>query len=88
MGAKATLDERLHVTRSRARPGGTRVVEGRPFRDRKPPWFKVRAPGSERYRNLKGMIEGERLPRNIGPTPHRWSFLVRKVELQARGGEA
>ncbi len=32
-----------------------------PFRDRKPPWFKVRAPGSERYRDLKGMIEGERL---------------------------
>jgi len=32
-----------------------------PFRGRKPPWFKVRAPGGEHYRELKGMIEGERL---------------------------
>lgn len=35
-------------TRSRANPGGARVLEMgevRPFRERKPPWFKVPAPG-------------------------------------------
>jgi lipoic acid synthetase len=32
-----------------------------PFRERKPEWFKVRAPGSPRYVELKGMISGERL---------------------------
>ena len=35
-------------TRSRANPGGARVLdmgEVRPFRERKPPWFKVPAPG-------------------------------------------
>ncbi|MDX6622111.1 MAG: hypothetical protein QOE75_43, partial [Solirubrobacterales bacterium] len=39
---------RLHVTRSRAKPGGTAAsAEGTvPFkRARKPPWLKVPAPG-------------------------------------------
>ncbi len=51
-------------TRSRAHPGGARVLElpgARPFRDRKPPWFKRPAPGGPRYRELKGLIEGQGL---------------------------
>jgi lipoyl synthase len=51
-------------TRSRANPGGARVLEmgeARPFRDRKPAWFKRPAPGGPRYRELRGMIEGEGL---------------------------
>ena len=51
-------------TRSRSNPGGARVLEMgevRPFRDRKPAWFKRPAPGGPRYRELRGMIEGEGL---------------------------
>lgn len=53
-------------TRSRANPGGARVLEVlgpdvRPLRERKPPWFKVPAPGGQRYRELKGMIDGQSL---------------------------
>ena len=47
-------------TRSRANPGGARILdmgEVRPFRERKPPWFKVPAPGSGKYRELKAMID-------------------------------
>jgi len=47
-------------TRSRANPGGARVLdmgEVRPFRERKPPWFKVPAPGGGRFRELKAMID-------------------------------
>jgi lipoic acid synthetase len=33
----------------------------RPFRDRKPGWFKRPAPGGPKYRELRGMIEGEGL---------------------------
>jgi len=33
----------------------------RPFRERKPPWFKVPAPGGERFRELKRMIDGQEL---------------------------
>jgi lipoyl synthase len=58
------VSERRHVTRSRANPGGARVLEMgevRPLRERKPPWFKVPAPGGERYRELKRMFEGEAL---------------------------
>src|SRR5881392_81589 len=51
----------LHVTRSRAKPGGTRVAEGRPFRERKPPWLKVPAPGGPTYRRLKSAIEADNL---------------------------
>ncbi len=51
-------------TRSRAHPGGARVLElpgARPFRDRKPSWFKRPAPGGPRYRELKGLIESQEL---------------------------
>jgi lipoyl synthase len=51
-------------TRSRAHPGGARVLElpeALPFRERKPAWFKRPAPGGPRYRELKGLIEGQGL---------------------------
>src|ERR687894_1072155 len=52
-------------TRSRSNPGGARVLElmgdVRPFRERKPEWFKRPAPGGPVYRELRGMIEGEGL---------------------------
>ena len=54
--ASQALDERIHVTRSRRRPGGGAEAEGRPFRERKPPWLKVPAPGGPTYRHLKEMI--------------------------------
>jgi lipoic acid synthetase len=53
--------ERIHVTRSRANPGGAAEVQGRPFRERKPPWLKVPAPGGPTYRRLKQAIEAEGL---------------------------
>ena len=55
--------DRIHVTRSRSRPGGITLdkVEGRPFRERKPRWLKVPAPGGENYRHLKGLIREENL---------------------------
>src|SRR4051794_11306101 len=52
----------MSATRSRANPGGARVLElgdVRPFRERKPPWFKVKMPGSPRYLELKQEIEGD-----------------------------
>jgi lipoic acid synthetase len=51
-------------TRSRSNPGGARVLdlgEVRPFRERKPKWFKVPAPGGTRYRELKHMIDAQEL---------------------------
>jgi len=58
------MAERLHVTRSRAKPGGA-AVNGEhvvPFRgQRKPPWLKVPAPGGPTYRQLKGMIREQNL---------------------------
>jgi lipoyl synthase len=52
-------------TRSRANPGGAKVLElmgdVRPFRERKPAWFKRPAPGGPAYRELRGMIESEGL---------------------------
>ena len=55
--------ERIHVTRSRARPGGIapQELDGRPFRERKPPWLKVPAPGGPTYRRLKSEIASENL---------------------------
>ena len=53
--------ERIHVTRSRANPGGATGIEGRPFRERKPPWLKVPAPGGATYRKLKKSIEADNL---------------------------
>ena len=53
--------DRIHVTRSRANPGGATEIEGRPFRERKPPWLKVPAPGGATYRRLKRSIEADNL---------------------------
>src|SRR5688572_24416787 len=53
--------QRIHVTRSRAHPGGATGIEGRPFRERKPPWLKVPAPGGATYRKLKQSIEADNL---------------------------
>jgi lipoic acid synthetase len=55
--------EREHKTRSRSRPGGIAVekVQGRPFRERKPRWLKVPAPGGPKYRELESRIESEGL---------------------------
>ena len=53
--------ERVHVTRSRANPGGATGIEGRPFRERKPPWLKVPAPGGATYRRLKRAIADDNL---------------------------
>ena len=60
------MSEREHKTRSRANPGGMDVLkvlggEVRPLRERKPAWFKVPAPGSARYRELRARIEAENL---------------------------
>ena len=55
------------ATRSRAKPGGNQNVleilgpDVLPLRSRKPPWFKVPAPGSPRYRRLKHLIDAENL---------------------------
>ncbi|PZS09053.1 MAG: lipoyl synthase [Solirubrobacterales bacterium] len=55
------------MTRSRSNPGGIQDVSAvlgtrvQPHRARKPPWFKVPAPGGPRYRELKGAIEAENL---------------------------
>src|SRR5688572_32889375 len=56
-------DERLHVTRSRSNPGGAaQDGEGKvPFRERKPSWLKVPAPGGPSYRRLKKTIADEGL---------------------------
>ena len=54
----------MSTTRSRSNPGGARVLdmgEVRPFRERKPPWLKVPAPGGASFRALKGMIDGQSL---------------------------
>ena len=60
------MSQREHKTRSRANPGGMDVLkvlggEVRPLRERKPAWFKVPAPGSARYRELRTRIEAENL---------------------------
>jgi len=56
----------MSATRSRSNPGGMDVLtvlgpDVRPLRERKPPWFKVPAPGSRRYRELRSMIRDEKL---------------------------
>jgi lipoyl synthase len=57
------MSERLHVTRSRANPGGGSVTpHGKVgFRERKPPWLKVPAPGGPTYRRLKAEIDAGNL---------------------------
>jgi lipoic acid synthetase len=62
--ADAPAAERVHVTRSRAKPGGTAAESDGavPFRRaRKPPWLKVPAPGGPTYRRLKSMIGSDNL---------------------------
>jgi lipoic acid synthetase len=64
MGAEP--QQRKHQTRSRANPGGMDVLkvlgpDVRPLRERKPPWFKVPAPGGKRYLELQGRIKEENL---------------------------
>ena len=56
-------ETRLHVTRSRARPGGRSVADADvvPFRARKPPWLKVKAPGGARYRHLESLMRKQGL---------------------------
>jgi lipoic acid synthetase len=51
------------VTRSRARPGGGDEAEPGtvPFRQRKPPWLKVRAPGGPAYREIKHLMREQGL---------------------------
>jgi lipoyl synthase len=55
------------ATRSRANPGGNANVltvlgpDVQAFRARKPPWFKVPAPGAPKFRQLKRLIEAENL---------------------------
>src|SRR5277367_5446554 len=56
----------MSATRSRSNPGGMDVLQVlgsqvRPARERKPPWFKVPAPGGPRYRELHRLIEEENL---------------------------
>jgi lipoyl synthase len=61
--ASTETSEREHKTRSRSRPGGIAIekVQGRPFRERKPRWLKVPAPGGPRYRELKSQIKEQGL---------------------------
>ena len=56
----------MSATRSRSNPGGMDVLsvlgaDVRPLRERKPPWFKVPAPGGPRYRELTALIREENL---------------------------
>lgn len=55
--------ERIHVTRSRANPGGgdVQLEDAIPFRSRKPSWLKVPPPGGPVYREIKQMIDGDSL---------------------------
>lgn len=63
----SALASREHKTRSRANPGGVSADalaetlgggEVRPFRDRKPDWFKVTSPGGPNYREVRKKIKG------------------------------
>src|SRR5436309_11702759 len=61
--SEPTID-RVHVTRSRAKPGGIAAESNGtiPFRRaRKPPWLKVPAPGGPNYRRLKATIGSDNL---------------------------
>lgn len=64
--ASGGSSEREHRTRSRANPGGRTPEqiaeelaggEVRPFRDRKPEWFKVKSPGGPNYRKVRAGIK-------------------------------
>ena len=63
---EVSTTDRIHVTRSRANPGGMDVTKvlgptQEPFRGRKPPWFKVPPPGGPTYRQLTEMVREESL---------------------------
>ena len=55
--------ERVHVTRSRAKPGGAAQSDADviPFRSRKPPWLKVKAPGGPSYRRIERLMRAKSL---------------------------
>jgi lipoic acid synthetase len=62
------VSERQHATRGRSHPGGIQDVltilgtdQTQPHRGRKPPWFKVPAPGGPKYRELQQLIQSENL---------------------------
>ena len=57
------MTERLHVTRSRANPGGAASTDADvvPFRSRKPPWLKVKAPGGPTYRHIERLMRSKAL---------------------------
>jgi lipoic acid synthetase len=54
---------RPHVTRSRLNPGGGKVLQDNvlPFRQRKPRWLKVTAPGGPQYREIAKLIDEQKL---------------------------
>src|SRR4029079_2479056 len=52
---------RIHVTRSRANPGGATGIERPVLRQSNPPWRRVPAPGGTTYRKLKKAIEADNL---------------------------
>jgi lipoyl synthase len=57
------MTDHAHVTRSRARPGGgARGDEAvLPFRQRKPSWLKVKAPGGPTYRRIQALMRSKSL---------------------------
>ncbi|MDQ6606850.1 MAG: lipoyl synthase [Actinomycetota bacterium] len=67
MHSSQIAPERRHSTRSRSNPGGISDIlsvlgpEVQPYKGRKPPWFKVPAPGGPRYRELQRLIDAENL---------------------------
>src|SRR4051794_12501942 len=66
-----SIADRVHVTRSRANPGGqvTDEVGKVPFRSRKPSWLKVPAPGGPTYRRRRRSME-EDTPHPVGEEPN------------------
>ncbi len=56
-------DHRTHVTRSRAKPGGGAEHDGEvlPFKQRKPRWLKVKAPGGPKYRQISSLLREQSL---------------------------
>jgi len=57
------MTQTRHVSRSRARPGGRPEREAGvlSFRERKPPWLKVKAPGGPGYRRIQGLMRDKGL---------------------------
>jgi lipoyl synthase len=57
------VTESRHVTRSRVRPGGGAGPDEAvlPFRERKPRWLKVKAPGGPSYRRIQALMRDKSL---------------------------